>query len=147
MQVRQTSADGQAVIRRWSRDPRNVATARDDLLNTLALWGLGGVADSAVLVLSELLTNAIRHARTASPDLDIETRFLRFGGRLRIEVLDSGDAWPVQRPADSEALSGRGLLLVDAVSDSWDVLPREGSGKIVWAEFSTSGAGGGPHGA
>jgi serine/threonine-protein kinase RsbW len=144
MQLRQASADEQAVIRCWSRDPRDVASARGELLDTLALWGLGEIADAATLVLCELVTNAMRHAHT-SPEQGIETRFLRTGDHVRIEVHDASDTWPVRRVADLESLNGRGLLLVDALADSWDVAPREGGGKIIWARFAASPEEGGPH--
>jgi serine/threonine-protein kinase RsbW len=135
MRLRQASADEQVVIRRWGRDPRSVATARGELLNALAHWGLGEISDSAAVVLSELLTNAQRHA-CASPEGKIETRFLRTGDRLRIEVHDGSEERPVPRLAGVEALDGRGLFLVAVLADSWDVLPREDIGKIVWAEWA-----------
>jgi serine/threonine-protein kinase RsbW len=147
MQLQQASADGQAVIRHWSRDPRNVATARGELLNTLALWGLGGISEPAILVLSELLSNSIQHAHPASAGPEIETRFLCTDGRLRIEVRDADDRRPVARAADSDSLDGRGLFLVEALSDEWNVVPRRGGGKITWAEFSASTDGSGPRGA
>jgi anti-sigma regulatory factor (Ser/Thr protein kinase) len=146
MQLRQANANGQAVVRQWSWDPRNVAAARSELLNTLALWGLGEVSDSATLVLSELLTNALRHTRPSAGDR-IETAFLRVGPRLRIEVHDGADEQPVPRPADLEAPNGRGLMLVTALADSWNVMPRDGGGKITWAEISASPRAGDLHGA
>jgi anti-sigma regulatory factor (Ser/Thr protein kinase) len=146
MQLRRASANGRAVVLRWSWDPRNVAAARGELLNTLALWGLGEVTDSATLVLSELLTNALRHTRP-SAEGGIETRFLRVVGGLRIEVHDAADEQPVQRPADLGSPNGRGLILVAALADSWDVMPRDGGGKVTWAELSASSAAGGCHGA
>lgn len=146
MQLRQASVDEQAVIRRWGRDCRNVATARGVLLETLAEWGVDEIADSAVLVLSELLTNAVRHARVPA-GREIETRFRLTGDAVRIEVHDSSDDQPVRGLADVESLDGRGLWLVETLADSWDVAPREGVGKVVWAEFRLPGAGGGHRGA
>lgn len=147
MQLRQASVVEQAVIRRWGRDRRNVAAARGALLEALAGWGLTEVADSAVLVLSELFTNAVRHAHV-SVGREIETRFRLTDDRVRIEVHDASDARPVRGPADVESQDGRGLVLVEALADSWDVMPREGVGKIVWAEFRLPRpVGGGPGGA
>ncbi len=115
--------------------------ARGDLRTALTLWHLDELAESAVLVLCELLTNAIQHTHE-SAEPEIETRFVRTDGCLRIEVHDTSDAWPVRRGATVDALNGRGLLLIDALADAWDVIPREGRGKIVWAQFDTSGEGG-----
>lgn len=144
--MRRRGADEQAVIRRWSRDPRNVATARGELLNTLALWGLGEVADAGVLVLSELLTNGLCHAH-ASPGAGVETWFLRTRIGVRIEVHDPADEPPLPRHADAEATDGRGLLLVTAMAESWGVVPRAGVGKVVFAELAVSARGGsGPAG-
>ncbi|AEW95815.1 hypothetical protein SCATT_34440 [Streptantibioticus cattleyicolor NRRL 8057 = DSM 46488] len=91
------------------------------------------------MVLSELLTNAVRHARV-SPGREIETRFVRVGDGVRIEVHDADDRWPVAREMGADAPGGRGLLLVAALADVWDVAPREGVGKVVWAEVRVPGA-------
>ncbi|MEE4541634.1 ATP-binding protein [Streptomyces sp. V4-01] len=146
MQLRQASVDERAVIRRWGRDRRNVATARGVLLKALTEWGLEEIADSAVLVLSELLTNAVRHAHVPA-GREIETRFRLTGDRVRIEVHDSSDEKPVRGMADVDSLDGRGLWLVDTLSGSWGVTARDGVGKVVWAEFRLPGTGGDDRGA
>jgi len=77
-------------------------------------WGLDGFADAAELVLSELITNAIRHACTPRDRL-IETRYERLpDGGLRIEVHDAGDGVPLMQRPSGDDESGRGLALVDA---------------------------------
>lgn len=141
MQLRQASV-GEQVVRRWGRDRKNVAAARGALLETLTQWGLDGLSDSAVLVLSELFTNAVRHAHVPT-GREIETRFRLIRDHVRIEVHDASDEKPVRGPTDVESSGGRGLLLVETLADSWDVEPREGVGKVVWAAFRISLPGGG----
>lgn len=124
------------VVLRWSRHPRCVALARLELRKALARWGMGALEDSATLVLSELLTNAGRHARV-SPGREIETRYVPApGGGLRIEVHDASGDRPVRRVAGPDAHDGRGLVLVDALADSWGVSERNGPGKVVWAQLA-----------
>lgn len=90
-------------------------------------------ADAAELVLSELITNALTHARRPRGRL-IETRFECLGDGVRIEVHDANDNKPERQKVSAEAESGRGLALVDALTDGhWGVGDREGVGKMVWA--------------
>lgn len=128
-----TANDGQ-VVRRWPNSARSVPRARQELLDTLEAWKLPGIEEAAVLVLSELVTNAVTHA--GSPrGREIETRFCRLtDDRLRIEVHDAGDHRPVLRRAVDTDEGGRGLLLVDALTaHQWGVSSRGGVGKVVWA--------------
>ncbi|WP_405010153.1 ATP-binding protein [Kitasatospora sp. NBC_01539] len=96
--------------------------------------GAGGagadVADAvadAELAVSELVTNALRHG---GPPVRLRLRIA--GGSLRIEVQDGGPGSPVLRGPDPEAVSGRGLALVQAVSQEWGVRAAR-PGKIVHA--------------
>ncbi|MFE2599715.1 ATP-binding protein [Streptomyces sp. NPDC059396] len=128
------------VVLRWSTDPRCVAYARLELRKALADWGLSVLEDSAVLILSELLSNAGLHAKV-TPEQTIETRYFRSSGALRIEVHDGSSERPHPRVPDSEAVDGRGLFLVDALADAWGVVERTGRpGKAIWAELSVKGA-------
>ncbi|MFE4913635.1 ATP-binding protein [Streptomyces sp. NPDC056652] len=120
---------------RWSRHPSCVGLARLELRKALVGWGLAALEDSAVLVLSELLTNAGRHARV-SPGREIETRYVAESAGLRIEVHDASSDKPEQRMPDLDACDGRGLVLVAALADRWGVSDRNGPGKVVWAEWS-----------
>ncbi|MGW2256793.1 ATP-binding protein [Streptomyces sp. NPDC001780] len=129
-------SDGnRAVVLRWTRHPRCVSLARLELRKALAEWGLSALEDSAVLVLSELLTNAARHARV-SPGRRIETRYLPVPDGLRIEVHDASAERPVRRAPDEDACDGRGLMLVAALADAWGADDRDGPGKVVWATLS-----------
>jgi anti-sigma regulatory factor (Ser/Thr protein kinase) len=96
-------------------------------------WGLADLCDTAELVLSELVTNAVRHARRQR-GRRIGTRYERVRGGVRIEVHDASDRWPELRKVDEDDESGRGLALVDALTGArWGVSEREGVGKLVWA--------------
>ncbi|MFC9748261.1 ATP-binding protein [Streptomyces niveus] len=128
-------AHGDSVVLRWSRHPRCVGLARWELRKALAGWGLAPLEEAAVLVLSELLTNAGRHARV-SPGREIETWYLRMSDTLRIEVHDASPEWPEVQEPDPDAHGGRGLTLVAALADSWGVEERNGPGKSVWAELT-----------
>lgn len=133
------AAEGE-VVRRWPHSRRSVARARRELGVALAAWGLSKVEDSAALVLSELVTNAVLHARTPRGRL-IETRWrvLDGGDGVRIEVHDANDGRPAPRLADDEDESGRGLALVDALTGQrWGVSDRGGVGKLVWAEVGAA---------
>ncbi len=110
-----------------------------ELRKALADWGLSVLEDSAVLILSELLSNAGLHAKV-TPEQTIETRYFRSSGAVRIEVHDGSEERPQPRTPDSEASDGRGLFLVDALADEWGVAERTGPGKAVWASLSVRGA-------
>jgi DNA-binding response OmpR family regulator len=93
-------------------------------------WGYVGLVDTAKLVVSELVTNAVVHAASSC-----DVRVAAHEGLLRIEVEDHSLASPEPQPFDTEALGGRGLFLIAALSEAWGVDPVEG-GKVVWAELS-----------
>ncbi|MFI1731805.1 ATP-binding protein [Streptomyces acidicola] len=93
--------------------------------------GLLELADAAELALTELVTNVVRHV----PGRRCGICFLLLPGAVRVEVSDSCPRLPVPGSGNVLSDSGRGLLLVEAVTDRWGVTPRpDGSGKIVWFE-------------
>ncbi len=123
------------LVHRWRRDPRTVGRARRLLLRHLNAWDMEGLADTAELVVSELVTNAVQHAH-GPDDALVETRFERLpSGALRIEVHDVNGNRPELRRLSADAESGRGLALVEALTGGrWGVSGREGVGKLLWAE-------------
>ncbi|WP_344439440.1 ATP-binding protein [Streptomyces luteosporeus] len=123
-------------VRRWKRHPRSVALARAELRAALRDWGLAEIEDSAVLVLSELVSNAVRWAR-APVGREIETSFCRGAGGVRIAVDDADETRPRLRPGDGTG--GRGLALVEELSSRWGVQSRRGVGKSVWAVVTVPG--------
>ncbi|MFD3522570.1 ATP-binding protein [Streptomyces sp. NPDC058653] len=113
---------------RLPRHPRSVGRARQALLGTMSLPG--DLADTAALLLSELVTNALRHG--SPPGREILVTVRRGEGLLRLEVEDAGDTLPRPRTPDPIDECGRGLALVEALADDWGVTPRQGPGKRVW---------------
>ncbi|MFF3244317.1 ATP-binding protein [Streptomyces sp. NPDC002870] len=121
-------ANERPVVQRWTRHPASVGRARSE--KAPVNWCLDAVEAAALVVLSELVTNAVRHARV-SPGREIETRYLREADGVRIEVHDAAEERPAARvPGES---GGWGLGLVDDLSDRWGVDDRDGVGKSVWA--------------
>ena len=95
-------------------------------------WGAHERADEVELVADELITNALMHTEGAAV---VTLRVLGSAERrLRVEVEDSSSALPRRREAGENGVSGRGLLLVDLLTDEWGVEAR-GGGKVVWCEF------------
>ncbi|WP_439679270.1 ATP-binding protein [Embleya sp. MST-111070] len=116
--------------------PESAREARRLVTSALAGWGL--VDDGrAVVVVTELMSNAHRHA--ATPTIRVGVR--RMGPRVvRVFVVDRSDDMPMVRRADTGSVDGRGLTLVDALSEGrWGVEPLP-VGKRVWAEVTCSTA-------
>jgi anti-sigma regulatory factor (Ser/Thr protein kinase) len=113
--------------------PSSVATARGRLDTDLREAGMMAAAiGDAALVLSELLSNAIRHARPL-PGCMVRVAWTLSGGSLRVSVSDGGGPTRprAERPSVS-ALGGRGLAIVEHLSSSWGI--RSSGGRItVWA--------------
>ncbi|MBG0832445.1 ATP-binding protein [Planomonospora sp. ID67723] len=99
----------------------------------LAVWGAGNLVDDCVLVVSELVTNAIRHG--GAPCV------LRLGGgegHVYGELFDPGTGAPRMRETGPEATGGRGLRIVDALADDWGVTWPPSGGKAVWFVLGAS---------
>ncbi|MFF1903194.1 ATP-binding protein [Kitasatospora sp. NPDC058218] len=122
----------------FPRHPRSVGRARQQLLRQAYAWRVpDDTVETALLLLSELVTNACRHAR-APRDRLIGVRFAVTGcGLLRVEVADANPDLPEPRRAGPEDESGRGLELVAALATAWGAHPRGPGriGKIVWFEL------------
>ena len=117
-------------------DLAQISEVRGELRDAVRRWGVGDLADTVELLTSELITNALVHT---DRDALLTARLYREGGpvgpaRLRVEVDDESDLWPRRRTPGEQASSGRGLMLVEALSDAWGVDPR-GSGKRMWFEL------------
>ncbi|MFJ2948896.1 SpoIIE family protein phosphatase [Streptomyces sp. NPDC087226] len=121
-------------------EPERVSVARQQLRELLHDWSSSDQVDSAVLLLSEMLTNVLVHTDTDALLLAEVTDGID-GRRMRIEVTDSGDDLPHMRRPGELASSGRGLVLIELLAHAWGVSPR-GRGKSIWFElYETEEAG------
>lgn len=102
--------------------------ARAFVAESLQGWHLDDMIESASLVVSEVVTNAVIHARS-----DAELVLERTPTALRISVTDRGDGL-VRQPGPPGSDGGRGLLIVQQLSTSWGAEPT-GTGNCVWAEL------------
>lgn len=90
------------------------------------------VADDATVIVSELISNALRHARPL-PSGDIRVAWTRQGDLIQLSVSDGGAMTEPRRArATLSSLGGRGLGIVETLADGWGVLHEEG-GTTVWA--------------
>jgi anti-sigma regulatory factor (Ser/Thr protein kinase) len=137
-------------------DTRSVGTARDFCLSTMRRWGVTDRQDDVAVVVSELLTNALRHAvpqagpppRTpyGSPDgpaggpgrsrWPVRLGLIQPGQFVLCAVADPSPRPPQPKEPDYLAESGRGLHVIDALSDRWGSTVPTDAGKVVWALFS-----------
>ncbi|WP_327290327.1 ATP-binding protein [Streptomyces sp. NBC_01198] len=119
--------------------PKAVRTARHQVSRALTAWGVPEDAvETAVLVTSELLTNAIRHCHYDDPAHLVLVRITDEGTELRLEVSDPSRVRPRPGTATSDAESGRGLMLVRAAAAGFGARDREPDGKTVWATVGKS---------
>ncbi|MFF2997740.1 SpoIIE family protein phosphatase [Streptomyces sp. NPDC057950] len=116
--------------------PERIADARQQVRELLHDWDSEDQRDSAVLLVSEILTNVLVHT-----DDDALLVAEVTGGpgdrRMRVEVTDASDDLPHRRHPGELASSGRGLVLVEVLAEAWGVDPR-GEGKSIWFEFYES---------
>jgi PAS domain S-box-containing protein len=115
----------------WTFDsaPAMVRQTRELARDTLGTWGLSELTDTVELLVSELVTNAVRHGAG-----DIGLRLIR-ANSLLCEVRDDGHELPSLRRAEVTDENGRGLQLVTALAERWGT-QRTPTGKVVWFEQS-----------
>lgn len=114
---------------RLDRDPSSVGEARRFLRSHLERWDADELEETATLLISEVVTNVVLHARTASELV------LRFGAdRLHVEVHDGSGLLPQGKRYGADATTGRGLGLLEALSTGWGA-ERTATGKYVWFQL------------
>jgi anti-sigma regulatory factor (Ser/Thr protein kinase) len=136
-----------------SRGPQSARAARRLTRSTLREWGLSSLAEDAETIVGEFVANAVTHAAVAGAcdargawgagpagPADREPmaenmglRLLRRSGEVICAVLDPSDVAPVLKTPGGAEEAGRGLQMVDALSDVWGWSPVTGRGKAVWA--------------
>jgi anti-sigma regulatory factor (Ser/Thr protein kinase) len=126
---------GEARIVRVTLAPDRMAaaTARQVVDGACRAWRLDHVRDVAQLVITELVSNVVRHAGT-----EMEISLTAHPGALRLAVHDREPAPPEPAASsDTTAETGRGLLVVAALTSDWGATPTD-DGKVVWAVLSTA---------
>jgi anti-anti-sigma regulatory factor len=122
---------------RLSATPAAPALARQVLVEACRAWKLPGLLDDAEVVLTELISNAVRHA---GGDLQLK---VALGERfLHLSLRDGSPVAPTRVTPDPDIGGGRGLILVDALAASWGSTPTP-DGKVVWATLRLPGSGDG----
>jgi anti-sigma regulatory factor (Ser/Thr protein kinase) len=125
---------GVGVARSYPPNPAVLTEARAFAADRLRAMGRSEVQDDVQLLLTELITNVIMHART-----DFEVRLEPSGDGVRVEVVDGNPTMPAAGTLAPGALSGRGLTLVDGVAKRWGAQHKKGDGKTVWFEVIPGG--------
>jgi CheY-like chemotaxis protein/anti-sigma regulatory factor (Ser/Thr protein kinase) len=120
---------GRIETARFEPDASTVPLAREFVRGWLDRWGADHLSDEASLVVTELAANAVLHAGTP-----YDVRISHSGGVVRIEVGDDDAGTPEPQPFSAVAESGRGIVLVSAISASWGI-EAQPRGKVIWAEL------------
>ena len=134
--ARPALADGRDVAattaeRSFVSSAESVGAARHWVEAVLLGWGEQGLVCDAMLVTSELATNAVRHASSA-----FRTRLVRTGTTVRLSFEDLAVDRPSLREVGHDRTGGRGVAIVEQTSDRWG-LQTTPDGKVVWAEFAS----------
>ncbi|MBT2487286.1 SpoIIE family protein phosphatase [Streptomyces sp. ISL-96] len=116
-------------------EPREVGRARRLVRGQLAAWGLEEAAESTELLVSEVVTNAVRHGEQHTDSRRGALRLVRGDGLLCEVTDDDGHALPALTSAGPDDEAGRGLAVVDSVAREWGA-NRTGEGKTVWFELA-----------
>ncbi|KPC61916.1 ATP-binding SpoIIE family protein phosphatase [Streptomyces chattanoogensis] len=132
-----------AVLSVAQAEPERIAQARAQIRDVLHDWADADQVDSAVLMVSEMVTNVLLHT-DGDALLIAEISGERGGRRIRVDVADGSDELPHRRSPGELASSGRGLVLLEMLAGAWGVDPR-GDGKSTWFElYEDAGEGGVP---
>lgn len=139
--VRETRASRLRIATRTlGADAGSVRAGRDFTVDTLRRWGTAERSPDIAIVVSELLTNALRHAIAPSgstqPRKPIRLGLLHPGSFVLCAVADPSRAAPVPQMPSSLAETGRGLHIICALSDQWGYTTTADAGKVVWAMFT-----------
>lgn len=117
----------------FSNDRAAASGARHFVRDTARGWDLDELAEVLALLVSELVTNAVVHADSAG-----EVRVAELDDGVRVSVADGSTRSPTVPEVDLTSNSGRGLRLVQDLTDAWGIEVLE-DGKVVWFELTTAG--------
>ncbi|MFE4540291.1 ATP-binding protein [Streptomyces scopuliridis] len=112
-------------------EAESVGRARQLVAAALSIWGLGDLADRSTLIVSELVANVIKHTRCRLVHVAV---WRLTDDSVRVAVVDGSRDIPRMACSSDDSEDGRGLVLVDVLSDRWNYECQRSS-KIVWAEL------------
>jgi hypothetical protein len=122
-------------------EPGSISAARKFATMTMQRWGVADREADVAVVVSELLSNAVRHGLPLAldpPERPIRLGLLHWGTSIMCAVADPSEQAPVPREPCWLEESGRGLHVIASLSDQWGSCPAPGQpGKVVWATFRT----------
>lgn len=130
------------VRRAWLDVGQGAAQAREFTRHVVQSWGLAVLAEDATLIVSELVTNALRHGLEGAAEVmpaGVELMLCRRAGLMACAVIDAGADLPLLLPPDLAAETGRGLHVVEALSAAWGWARLGSHGKAVWARLRAPG--------
>ncbi len=128
-----TQAHNEAIVE-LPQEVIAVREARTIVRGLLEQWGHGDLIEDASLVVTELVANAVAHARSTC-----HLAVTRSTSGVRIEVQDGGEGTPEPQPPSETSEGGRGLLIIAALSTAWGI-EEAPNGKTVWVELSLPGS-------
>jgi hypothetical protein len=128
----ESGAEATVERREYRPDPGSLAEARSFVSEAMAGWELD--PGDLPLIVSELATNALRHAQTPF-SVAIAVR----GPVVRLEVADGSSTLPRLMSPSADALNGRGLRIVAEFARRWGAETIPGEGKVIWAEIGAQG--------
>jgi anti-sigma regulatory factor (Ser/Thr protein kinase) len=127
-------------LRTPGTDARSVRTGRDFAIAITRRWGAAERGDDIAVVVSELLTNALRHALPDAggvpPRGSVRLALLQPGRSVICAVADPSPKTPAPAQPGILCEGGRGLHVISALADAWGYTPPSHAGKVVWALFS-----------
>lgn len=126
------SLEAAQIIRTFPAAPDTPSRARHLVIEQLCRWGYGSLVTDASLVVTELATNVVVHAKSA-----LTLSLARRGGSVLIGVGDRNPTTPEHRAVELYSPGGRGLWLIEAFTTAWGCTPFA-NGKLIWAELSTN---------
>jgi anti-sigma regulatory factor (Ser/Thr protein kinase) len=120
--------------------PSAVPCARGHVRSVAAEWGLADLAETAELLASEMITNSVQASsrlRTTETPV-VRLRVTSDGKSLTISVWDASDDMPVHQQAGPDDDSGRGLMIIEALSADWGCYQEPDGGKTVWVMITSA---------
>lgn len=124
----------------YARNDHAPGVARQFIRAQLLEWGLDHLLDDTMLVVSELVTNAVLYAGGD----EVAVRAEVSGGVVCVRVWDTSPGLPERRNAAGDDESGRGLVIVTALALEWGTYRMAGGGKVTWATIDGAPAAGSP---